>query len=339
MSNPRSNGSGYSHPDDDYSRGDTARDDYDNDEDDIREDRRLNRDTQLPTLRATGMLHQDMIKRRTAGALTGLNILPDDVEQENLHSIAQIRGDGNFRDSNFSTLKHAPKSRRIFKELLITGKFKEINKEVEPMEDGQEVYAVDEEDILEYQLFQSIDSWSRRIAKFLNLCSGVIVGMFVVFAIIVASVGKSEEYALYFCQMYTLFINLAVIFSVAEALINYETYSRLSKHNDADQYKFQGYFIVSMIWLVLFMICWILIVLLPFAVIPMVYDDAVSITSNQRSYFEYSNIFVGSVFTIFFITASFISRDDYFFDSYEKLYSDDDLHAPEPDAIEMTAYV
>lgn len=48
---------------------------------------------------------------------------------------------------------------------------------------------------------------------------------------------------------------------------------------------------------------------------------------------------VGAIFTLFFISTPFVSRDDYYYDSYEKLYSDDDLYAPEPDAVEMTAYV
>jgi len=72
--------------------------------------------------------------------------------------------------------------------------------------------------------------------------------MFVVLAMIVSSVKEEEKYALYFSQIYTLFINLAVIFSVAETLINYDKYSRLVMHNDPDAVKFQGYFIISLVW-------------------------------------------------------------------------------------------
>ena len=324
--------------DDDYSQNQSPRDEYADDEEDLRQ-LRERRNPRLPPIRNAGMLNQDVIKRRTNGVLSGLNILPADIEKENLHSIARVRGDGNFRESNFSTLKHVPKSRRMFKELLVTGKFKEINKEVEPKIDEQEVYPIDEEDILEYQLFQSIDSWSRRISEFLNLCAGVIVGMFVVFSVVLSTTGNEEEYALYFSQLYTLFINLAVVFSVAETLINYEKFRRLARHNDNDSLKFQGYFIISLVWLILFLLSWLLIVILPIAVVPMSYKNKSKITDRQRLYFEWSNIIVGIIFSLFFALNPFINRDDYYYDSYEKLYSDDDMLAADPDAIEMTAYV
>jgi len=146
----------------------TERGRYDDDEEDLRQ-LRQRKNPKLPPIRSTAMLNQDMVKRRTDGTLTGLNILPVDVERENLHSIAQIRGDGTFREAHLNTLKHVPKSRRMFKELLVTGKFKEINREVEPKIEDTEIYPIDDEDILEYQLFQSIDQWSRRVSNFLNL--------------------------------------------------------------------------------------------------------------------------------------------------------------------------
>lgn len=237
---------------DSFNRSGTQKE-YDDDEEDFAELRK--RKSFAPQAsRANAMAHDEMIKRRTGGTLNHLNIATVDIEKENLHSVVQIRGDGNFREANFSSLKHAPKSKRLFKELLVTGKFKEINKDVEPTVDEQEIYPIDEEDILEYQLFSSIDRWSRRVSNFLNLSAGVIVGMFVVVSIITASVDTEEDYAIYFAQIYTIFVNLAVVFSVAETLINYEKYKRLSDHNDLDALKFQGYFIISLVWTILFML-------------------------------------------------------------------------------------
>lgn len=151
-----------------------------------------------------------MIKRRTGGILTSINIVHEDLERENLNSLAKIRGDGGVREGNFQSLRHLPKQSRMYKELLVTGKFTEISKEVEQPQEEQEDYPIDEEDILEYNLFNSIDIWSRRVTSFLNLCSGVIVGMFVVQVMIITSLTDFQSYSisLYFSQVFTLFVNL-----------------------------------------------------------------------------------------------------------------------------------
>ena len=70
----------------------------------------------------------------------------------------------------------------------------------------------------------------------------------------------------------------------------------------------------------------------------MAYKDVNDVKNSEKMLYQISTLTVGAIFTIFFILTPFIKRDDYQFDSYELLYSDDDLYAPEPDAIEMTAF-
>jgi hypothetical protein len=71
----------------------------------------------------------------------------------------------------------------------------------------------------------------------------------------------------------------------------------------------------------------------------MSFKNVNDISSSDLNLYQAITLIVGSVFTLYFILTPFIKKDDYVFDSYELLYSDDDLYAPEPDAIEMTAYV
>ena len=141
------------------------------DHDDYEESQSLRRrsDPNAPTrshMRSETIRNQDMIKRRTGGILTNLNILHEDRERENLHSISKIKGDGVVRDEHFKSLKHPPKKIRLFKEWLVSGKFIQISKEVEPEIDETKLYPIDEEDILEYRLFNSIDIWARRVSIF-----------------------------------------------------------------------------------------------------------------------------------------------------------------------------
>lgn len=98
----------------------------------------------------------------------------------------------------------------MFKELLVTGDFMPTEKEPEDKDPESNFYDIDEEDILEHSLFESIDKWSRRVTSFLNLFSGVIVGMFVVNFMVVSAVNDNALYSisLYFAQMFTLFVNL-----------------------------------------------------------------------------------------------------------------------------------
>lgn len=294
----------------------------------------------IPPLRTAEMRQQDLIKRRTGGILTGINVMQTDRERHNLNSLAKIRSDGNVRDANFASLKRQPKQSRIFKELLVTGNFKQIEHEIEEQPDKELEYDIDEEDILEYQLFNSIDWWSRRVSAFLNLFTGVIVGMFVVNVMIIAAVNDEALYSisLYFSQLFTFFVNLCVVFSTAESMIGWDKYTRLRDHNHPDTVKFQGYFIVSIIKTIIFMMCWVLILLLPFVVLEMAYKDVNKIKDSERALYQAWTLIVGAVFTLFFVLTPFTKRDDYVFDSYEILYSDDDLYAPEPDAIEMTAF-
>mmetsp|Transcript_16723 Transcript_16723/g.14638 ORF Transcript_16723/g.14638 Transcript_16723/m.14638 type:complete len:82 (+) Transcript_16723:792-1037(+) len=78
--------------------------------------------------------------------------------------------------------------------------------------------------------------------------------------------------------------------------------------------------------------------LLPFVVLEMAYKDVNDIKSQEKNLYQIVTLLVGAVFTLFFILTPFLKRDDYELDSYEIMYSDDDLYAPEPDAIEMTAF-
>ena len=194
-----------SHPptdrDKEYSRTheeDVNLDTENNDNDDYEESRSLRRrsDPNAPSRLPLGShtLNQDVIKRRTGGILTNLNILHSDRERENLHSISKIKGDGVVREEHLKSLKYPPKKNRMFKECLVTGRFREISKEIEPEIDESKLYPIDEEDILEYRLFNSIDIWARRISSFLNLVSGVIVGMFVVQVLIVSALSSTQTY-------------------------------------------------------------------------------------------------------------------------------------------------
>jgi len=198
----------------------------------------------------------ELLRRRTGGILTGVNIVQDDRERSNINSLKKIAGDGNIRDANFASLKRQPKRTRLFKELLVTGNFKEIEHEIEDKKTEENAYDIDEEDILEYQLFNSIDKWSRRVSGFLNLFSGVIVGMFVVNIMIIAAVNDLAMYSisLYFAQLFTFFVNLCVVFSIAETLISYDKYIRLRDHFHPDTVKFQGYFIISLITSAVFLV-------------------------------------------------------------------------------------
>ena len=71
----------------------------------------------------------------------------------------------------------------------------------------------------------------------------------------------------------------------------------------------------------------------------MAFRDKDTVDSEDLSMYQTITLVVGIVFSIYFVLTPFLKRDDYNFDSYELLYSDDDLYAPEPDAIEMTAFV
>ena len=199
---------------------------------------------------------QELLRRRTGGILTGVNIVHADRERSNINSLKKIAGDGNIREANFASLKRQPKRTRMFKELLVTGNFKEIEHEIEDQTTQETVYDIDEEDILEYQLFNSIDKWSRRVTGFLNLFSGVIVGMFVVNVMIISAVNDVAMFSisLYFAQLFTFFVNLCVVFSIAETLISYDKYIRLRDHFHPDTVKFQGYFIISLVTSVVFML-------------------------------------------------------------------------------------
>eukprot|EP00343_Euplotes_focardii_P011426 CAMPEP_0205832336 /NCGR_PEP_ID=MMETSP0206-20130828/46673_1 /ASSEMBLY_ACC=CAM_ASM_000279 /TAXON_ID=36767 /ORGANISM="Euplotes focardii, Strain TN1" /LENGTH=158 /DNA_ID=CAMNT_0053137769 /DNA_START=8 /DNA_END=481 /DNA_ORIENTATION=- len=111
-------------------------------------------------LNHTMLKQEDLLKRRTGGILTRkINIQNADKERAGLNSLKKIKGDGNIRDANFTSLKRVPNRTRMFKELLVTGRFKEIEHEVEETHEEDEDYDIDEEDILEYQLFNSIDKW------------------------------------------------------------------------------------------------------------------------------------------------------------------------------------
>jgi hypothetical protein len=209
----------------------------------------------LPPLRSAGMRNQDIIKRRTGGILTGININLEDRERENLNSLSKIRGDGHLREGNFKSLRHQPKQTRMFKERLVQGTFVQIYRDIDQKQEVEEEFNIDEEDILEYNLFNSIDQWARRVSGFLNICAGVIVGMFVVQVMIVAALGDTESYkiSLYFSQLFTMFVNLCVIFSIAETLIGYDKYSRLRDHSHSETWKFQMYFIISLVTSIVFM--------------------------------------------------------------------------------------
>mmetsp|Transcript_25395 Transcript_25395/g.25133 ORF Transcript_25395/g.25133 Transcript_25395/m.25133 type:complete len:82 (+) Transcript_25395:795-1040(+) len=78
--------------------------------------------------------------------------------------------------------------------------------------------------------------------------------------------------------------------------------------------------------------------LLPFVVIEMAYKNVNDITDTEKNLYSAVTLVVGAIFTLFFLLTLFIKRDDYEVDNYEMLYSDDDLYAPDPDAIEMTAF-
>jgi len=54
--------------------------------------------------------------------------------------------------------------------------------------------------------------------------------------------------------------------------------------------------------------------------------------------YEGTTLLNGAIYTVFFIISPFIGKENYVYDSYEMMYSDDDIYAPEPDAIEMTAF-
>lgn len=129
-----------------------------------------------------------------------------------------------------------------------------------------------------------------------------------------------------------------MVFSIAETLITYDKYDRLSFHHHQDTVKFQGYFIISLITSAIFMVCWALMIMLPFAVLSMAYKAQSNITSSDLLLYQIVTLVVGAIFTLYFVLTPFLKRDDYVYDSYEMLYSDDDLYAPEPDAIEMTAF-
>lgn len=155
--------------DEEIDLSDTERND-EHEEDDQEELRRLReqKHPKLPPLRSATMRQQDVIKRRTGGTVE-VNVKNSDRERDNLNTLARIRGDGNVREDNFKSLRHAPKKTRMFKELLVTGKFKEMNNEGDIRVEEEEIFALDEEDILEYNLFNSMDNWSRRTTSFLNL--------------------------------------------------------------------------------------------------------------------------------------------------------------------------
>lgn len=198
---------------------------------------------------------EELMRRRTGGILTGVNILQTDRERSNINSLKKVSGDGNIRDANFASLRKQPKRTRMFKELLVTGRFKQIEHEVEDQTTDEQHYDIDEEDILEYQLFNSIDKWSRRVSGFLNIFSGVIVGMFVVNIMVILATNDNAMYSisLYYSQVFTMFVNLSVVLSVAETLIGYDKYSRLKDHLHPDTVKFQGYFIISLITSIVYM--------------------------------------------------------------------------------------
>ena len=144
----------------------------------------------------------------------------------------------------------------MFKERLVQGNFVQIYRDLDQKQEMEgEEFNIDEEDILEYNLFNSIDQWARRVSGFLNICAGVIVGMFVVQVMVVAALGDTESYkiSLYFSQIFTMFVNLCVIFSIAETLIGYDKYSRLRDHSHTETWKFQMYFIISFATSIVFM--------------------------------------------------------------------------------------
>lgn len=333
-------------PEEDLNLNDTEHEDqYDEEIDDAdkRDELRKLREEKhpkLPPLRTATMKGEEVIKRRTGGILTNLNINQSDRERENLHSVAKIRDNSYIKEANFRALRQNPKRIRMFKESLVTGKFIEVNKEPEQYKEEEELYPIDAEDILEYQLFNSIDTWSRRVINYLNLCSGVLVGMFVVQLMVVLALSDTESYkiSLYYSQIFTLFVNLCVIFSVAETLLTYDKYSRLSTHHHRDTVKFQGFFLLSLVLSIIFMVCWALVILLPFPVLTMAYQNVNDISNSDLALYQAVTLIVGGIFTLYFVTSPFLKRDDYVYDSYEMLYSDDDIYAVHPDAVEMTAF-
>jgi len=51
----------------------------------------------------------------------------------------------------------------------VSGKFKQIDEPPEETPTDEGIYELDDEDILEYKLFNSIDKWSRRVTGLLNI--------------------------------------------------------------------------------------------------------------------------------------------------------------------------
>ena len=175
---------------------------------------------------------------------------------------------------------------------------------------------------------------------FLNLVSGVIVGMFVVQLLVVGALSNIQSYTIgwYYSQIFTFFSNLGLIFSVADSLISYEKYSRLSLHHHPDTVKFQSMFIISVITSVFFFLGWCFLLILPFFVLNMAFKDSSTISSTDVNIYQAATLIDGALFTIYFVLSPFIGKENYVYDSYEMMYSDDDIYAPEPDAIEMTAF-
>ena len=70
----------------------------------------------------------------------------------------------------------------------------------------------------------------------------------------------------------------------------------------------------------------------------MAFKDSSTISTTDVNIYQAATLIDGALFTIYFVLSPFIGKENYVYDSYEMMYSDDDIYAPEPDAIEMTAF-
>ena len=149
--------------------------------------------------------------------------------EEEVYLNKEHKAEGILREDNFKSLKTISRS-RIYIENLVTGKFSRIRHEL--TEEEAVVENLDEKQAnltLEFDLFNEMEKWSNRTDNFQSMFANCVVGMAISqFIVFFVSANMSNwltlngRICLLWSQIISIFVQLALIFSLAALFIKWQ---------------------------------------------------------------------------------------------------------------------
>lgn len=119
---------------------------------------------------------------------------------------------------------------------------------------------------------------------------------------LVKVVGRTS---LYFGEIYTIMVNLVLIFSVATTMIKFHRYRVLDKHEDDMKNQFYADFFFHCFFLVGFTVCWILTLLLPRSIMRMSYKAIDNQSDSKIMQYKIIIIVNSIIFLIYWVIGVF----------------------------------